>query len=312
MTESTPTRNREDVAQRLLKGTTKRRYDPAVDVDWMTPPDPGKWFMPPEVVSLYGTPIWQAMSDDERRELARQETASVLSQGIWFENTLNQGILRTALWSDPTSAHTHYALTELGDETRHMVMFGRAISWTGVRPYRLNPLQTLAVQAFPLAYRGLFLWTAALCGEEFIDQQQRVAMRDERVQPLMRQVMQIHVLEEARHIRFAREGVARRIQRAAWWEKEFAKQINGGAVLVLDRLGINPAVYRRCGLDARKAVRQARRNPHLLERRQRCFAPMWSLFAEHGLDGALARHAWEHTGFLPKGAAARGIGAAAG
>ncbi|MGI8679101.1 MAG: AurF N-oxygenase family protein [Jatrophihabitans sp.] len=301
MTETAPTRAREDVALRLLKGTTKRRYDPAVDVDWVTPPDPGKWFMPPEAVSLYGTQIWQAMSNAERHELARQETASVLSQGIWFENTLTQGILRTNLWSDPTSAHSQYALTELGDETRHMVMFGRAITWTGAHPYRLNSLQTLAVQSFPLIYRGLFLWVAALCGEEFIDAQQRVAMRDERVQPLMRQVMQIHVLEEARHIRFAREGVARRIQRARWWEKEFAKQANGGAVLVLDRLGINPEVYRRCGLDAGTAVRQARRNPHLLERRQRCFAPMWSFFGEHGLDGTLARHAWQQAGFLPEG-----------
>ena len=35
---------------------------------------------------------------------------------------------------DPTARETHYKLTELGDETRHMVMFGKAIERVGAKP----------------------------------------------------------------------------------------------------------------------------------------------------------------------------------
>lgn len=183
-------------------------------MDWDAPQDPDLFYMPPEMISLYGTPMWEQMTHRQRVELSRQEVANLLSRAVWFENTLNQGLLMVMLHQDPTSRHVHYALTELGDETRHMVMFGRAVAAIGAKPYRLSWTEALAVQLFPLVYRGLMLWVAALCGEEFLDDAQRKYLRHPDLQPIIAQVMRIHVVEEARHIRYAREGVRRRIQRA--------------------------------------------------------------------------------------------------
>jgi hypothetical protein len=289
---------REQVAQRLIGGSLKRSFDPGVDIAWDAPLEDDKWFRSPEAVSLFGTPLWEAMTDEQRRTLAREETANTLSMGVWFENTLNQGLLRTMLFQDPTSAHVHYSLIELGDETRHMVMFGRAVARMGARPYRLTRPQALAVQAFPLVYRGLFLWVAALCGEEWIDQAQRDQMRNPVVQPLIRRLMQIHVTEEARHIKFAREGVRRRVQRAPWWERAFARNANGLAAFVIHRMSVSREVYRRCGLDPSEAVRQAMANPHLLEPRQRYFAPMREFFEGQGLLNGFSRAVWRRYGFI--------------
>lgn len=36
----------------------KKSHDPVVDLDWDAPPDPDKLFLPPEVISRYGTPPW--------------------------------------------------------------------------------------------------------------------------------------------------------------------------------------------------------------------------------------------------------------
>ena len=47
-------------ALRLLRSTAKQSYDPEVDLDWDAPLVDGAWFMPPERLSLYGTPIWDA------------------------------------------------------------------------------------------------------------------------------------------------------------------------------------------------------------------------------------------------------------
>ncbi|OOK78230.1 P-aminobenzoate N-oxygenase AurF family protein [Mycobacterium kansasii] len=87
-------------------------------------------------MSLYGTPMWDEMTREQQIELSKQELVNTLSAGIWFENMLNQSLLRTILHEDPTSRSTHYKLTELGDETRHMVMFGKAIERIGAKPVR--------------------------------------------------------------------------------------------------------------------------------------------------------------------------------
>src|SRR5690242_10796158 len=76
-----PTRN--EFAERLLKGSVKKSYAPIVDIDWAAPLDPDKFFLPPKSVSLYGTPMWDAMSRAEQIELSRQEFVNTLSAGIW-------------------------------------------------------------------------------------------------------------------------------------------------------------------------------------------------------------------------------------
>lgn len=224
---------RDQAAERLLAGSLRRSYDSAVDVDWDAPQDPDLFYAPPETISLYGTPLWEGMSHRERVELSRQEAANMLSRAVWFENTLNQGLLRAMLHQDPTSRHVHYALTELGDETRHMIMFGRGVAAIGAMPYRLSTLEAMTVQLFPFFYRGIFLYVAALCGEELIDDLQRNYLRHPDLQPIMAQIMRIHVTEEARHIRYARDGVRRRIQRAPWWERQLAATANGAAGFIL-------------------------------------------------------------------------------
>ena len=43
------------------------------------------------------------MTRAQRIELSRQELVNTLSAGIWFENILNQALLRKIMHTDPTS-----------------------------------------------------------------------------------------------------------------------------------------------------------------------------------------------------------------
>ncbi|MBJ8346918.1 diiron oxygenase [Antrihabitans sp. YC2-6] len=289
---------RRQMADRLIGGSIRRSYNSAIDVDWDAPQDPDVFYLPPEGISLYGTPLWEKMSHRERVELSRQEAANMLSRAVWFENTLNQGLLRAMLHQDPTSRNVHYALTEIGDETRHMIMFGRTVSAIGAEPYRLSTLEALTVQLFPLTYRGLFLWVAALCGEELVDDLQRKFARHPDLQPIMQQVMRIHVTEEARHIRYAREGVRRRVQRAPWWERQFAATANGAAGFILRRMMYDGEVYVRCGLDKGEAMRQARANEQVNAVRRDSFVGVYDFLSENGLMNPISRTLWRAFGFL--------------
>lgn len=295
---------REEFSERLLRGSVKKYYEPIVDIDWDAELDPDKFFLPPKVVSLYGTPMWDAMTREQQIELSRQELVNTLSAGIWFENILNQAILRTIMHQDPTASATHYALTEMGDETRHMVMFGKAIERVGAKPIQPKRYQRVIINALPLTFKGSLLWVAALIGEEIFDSLQRQMMDDPELQPMVQRLMRIHVTEEARHIQFARDGVRKRIGDMPRLNRWWVGNLNGVGGYFFQFLFTNRVPYRRVGLDAREARRLARRSPHRHEVQIAGFAPLAAFLDEVGLMGRFARRMWRRTHFLPSAALA--------
>ena len=91
------------VAERLLRSSARHSYDPEVDIDWEAPVDLTLWGMQPERMSLFGTDLWDRMSEEQRLELSRHEVASIASVGLWFELLLMQMMLRDLYDDDPTA-----------------------------------------------------------------------------------------------------------------------------------------------------------------------------------------------------------------
>jgi hypothetical protein len=289
---------REEFSERLLKGSAKKSYAPVVDIDWEAAIDPDMFFLPPRMVSLYGTPMWAEMTRAQQIELSRQELVNFLSAGIWFENILNQALLRGLMHANPTAATTHYALTELGDETRHMVMFGRAIEAVGGKAVRPRRYQRMIINALPLVFQGPVLWIAALVGEEIFDALQRQMLDDPDIQPIVRRVMRIHVTEEARHIQFARDGARRDVPQMRPSRRRLLATIHGAGGPFYRHLFTNAAPYRRAGLDPRRARKEARNNPHYQEVQRIGFASLAQFLEEVGLMGRLGCWLWRRSKFL--------------
>ncbi len=298
MTDRPRGRSREEFSQRLLNGSVKKSYEPIVDIDWDAPLDADKLFLPPQMITLYGTPEWDAMSAEQQRELSRQQLVNMLSAGIWFENILNQALLRGIMHTNPTSNATHYMLTELGDETRHMVMFGKAIDRVGGVPVRPRLYQRIIINSLPFVFRGPVLWGAALVGEEIFDALQRQILDDPEIQPIVRRLMRIHVTEEARHIQFARDGLRKTVPAMPWYRRLFVANLHGAGGPFYRMLFTLPVQYNRTGLDGRRMRALARANPHFGEKCRESFAPLAAFFEEVGLMGRLSRRMWRRAGFL--------------
>lgn len=295
----TATPTREDFSERLLKGSAKKSYAPAVDIDWETPVVPDTFFLPPRVVSLYGSQLWAQMTREQQIELSRQEFINLLSAGVWFENILNQALLRGLLHADVTSASSHYSLTELGDETRHMVMFGRTIQAIDGVPYQPKRFQRTIINALPLIFRKQVLWIAALVGEEIFDALQRQILEDPDVQPIVLRIMRIHVTEEARHIQFARDGARREVPMMKRRNRFLLATIHGAGGPFYRFLFTNRAVYHRAGLDdSREARRQARANPNFHQVTRAGFAPLAAFLQDIGLMNPISRRMWKRCNFL--------------
>jgi hypothetical protein len=288
----------EELSERLLKGSAKKSYDPILDIDWDAPLEPDKFYLPPKLISLYGTSLWDQMTRAQRIELSRQELVNALSVGIWFENVLNQALLRDLVCKNPTARAVHYALTEVGDETRHMVMFGKAIERVGAETMSPRLCHRVIISVISMLLRGPMLLVAALIGEEIFQSLQRQMMNDPELQRVIQRVMQIHVAEEARHIRFARDDLHRRVTRMGRFNNWLLSNLNGLGGLFFGHLSTDPLIYRRARLDARDARSAAMRNPHLREVRKSAFAPLAAFLIEEGLMGPVARRCWQRSKFL--------------
>ena len=130
------TTDRDRTAARLLRSSAEHSYDPEVEIDWEAPLAPDRYFVPPHRSTLYGTALWEGMTEQQRITLTRHEVASIAGLGVWFETILMQLLIRGYYKQDPTAAHAQYALTEVADECRHSVMFGRMIDRLGTPVYR--------------------------------------------------------------------------------------------------------------------------------------------------------------------------------
>jgi hypothetical protein len=179
-------RERDRISARLLTASAKHSFDPAVEVDWDAPLVPGLYGLPAERVSLYGTSLWDGLTEEQRVELSIHETAAVLGLGLWFETLLMQVLARYALRLDIRAPHGQYALTEIGDETRHSVMFGRTLTKLGVPDYRPGPRLARIGQVYAHVAGGPSMFAGTLVVEETLDRIQRELMVDSTVQPLLR------------------------------------------------------------------------------------------------------------------------------
>ncbi|MFI2641712.1 diiron oxygenase [Streptomyces sp. NPDC018610] len=250
------------VARRLLDSSATLSYDPQVEVDWETPLDKNYHGASPEWSTLYGTAYWDEMTDAQRKELTRQEAASVASTGIWFEMILQQMVLRDIYAKDPTDAEFQWALTEVADECRHSIMFARGAEKLGAPAYRPHRIAVELGRAFKTVAFGEAAYAAILVAEEVLDVMQRDWMRDERVVPFVRTINNIHVVEESRHMKFAREETMERLEKAGWLRRQIHAFVIAVASYVIVTSMVNKKVYANAGLDSARAIAEAKANQH--------------------------------------------------
>ncbi|HSV40075.1 MAG TPA: diiron oxygenase [Nocardioidaceae bacterium] len=248
------------VAQRLLDSAEILSLDPAVEVDWETPLDESFHGTSPEWSTLFGTAYWDEMTDEQRKALTRQEAASVASTGIWFEMILQQMILRDMYAKDPTSAEFQWALTEIADECRHSIMFARGAEKLEAPAYLPSRLVIELGRAFKTIAFGETAYAAILVAEEVLDVMQRDWMRDERVVPFVRTINNIHVVEESRHMAFAREETRQRLADSGFVRQQISGIVVAVAAYAIVQSMWNKDVYKNAGLDEKRARREAKSN----------------------------------------------------
>lgn len=248
--------------ERLLESSAELSYDPDREIDWAEPLDPSKYGLNPEWSTLYGTALWDEMTEQQRIDLTRHEVGSIMSTGIWFEGMLQHMILRSQYSKHYGAPEFRFALTEIADECRHSIMFSKTCSKMKVPHYRPIRFFHELARGFKTLANGEQSYGAILVAEEILDVMQRDWMRGENVLEEVRTTSKIHVVEEARHMRFARMEITEYMRNRPAVVRWFSGLVISIVANVIVRSLVNPAVYKNVGLDQKRALHEARNNVH--------------------------------------------------
>jgi hypothetical protein len=190
------------LATRLSRASCKKFYDVYNAFEWPEQLQEGAWCMPPELISIYGTPVWDAMDEAQRKRLSLYEICNLFSLVLQGERLLVQGLAHRLYQSGNDKDITGYLHHFLDEENKHMVMFGEFCNrYIG----KVYPEKKIALpREFAKGEEEVVFFCLAMVVEELGDYYNVVIEKDERCDPLVREINKVHHIDEARHLAFGR------------------------------------------------------------------------------------------------------------
>jgi hypothetical protein len=278
------------IAKVLCKGSRAHAIDPYKDLVDQFPErlDMDQWFMPPELISLHGTPVFEAMSEAERMRLSFYETVSLFSFTLHGEQVQVEGLAKRLYKKELTdvTAYLHHFLDE---ENNHMAFFGAfCLKYAGKVYPAVYPSMGMSREYEPGEEDFLF-FVKLMIFEELGDAYNVAIAADERVAPIVRDINQRHHQDEARHLTFGRAVVKELFDHfsPSWSEQTLA----GVRKLLQDYLAASwwefysPRAYRDAGVagDAFDTREQAFEHPACQAHRKAMSAKVVNYLLDTGI-----------------------------
>lgn len=238
-----------ETSDRLSRLSQRSYQNPYTAVDWPESVDPEtEWFSSPELLSLYGTPVWDTLDERARCRLAFHEAANFYSLNIHGEKGLMQG-LAARLYRRDLADVADYLHHFLDEENKHSIFFGGFCT----RYARVHPTRQVSFEVKrPRDVEDFLFFARVMIFEEIVDRYNWWQGRDERLHPVARFINNNHHFEEARHLIFGRRLVEAMWQACApAWDDELIDDVREHLTQFLVtswREYYNPGVYADAGL----------------------------------------------------------------
>lgn len=287
-----------DALLNLYDKGKRQQWDAADRIDWSQDLDPeNPMGLPDQAIMIYGSDIWNKMTDAERTELRRHQQAHTLSQFLHGE----QGALVCAakiVQMVPGVDAKYYAATQVIDEARHVEAYSRLLHDKFGMAYPITPpLQALldnviSDSRWDFTYLGMQVLIEGLALAAF----QRI--RDQSQNPLAAQVNAYVMQDEARHVAFGRLALAEVYPELSEAERaEREEFVVEACYLMRDRF-LAREVWENLGLPADACVAHVDQSDTMRQFRGRLFSRIVPTVKAIGLWGEKIREAYTDMGII--------------
>lgn len=242
--------------------------------------------MPPELISIFGTPLYDTLDDEQKKRLSLFEIGNFFSLVLQGERPLVQGLVHRLYLKSTSREITEYLHHFVDEENKHMVMFGEFCNrYIG----KVYPEKKISIpREYAKGEEEVAFFCKVLVVEELGDYYNVTIARDERIDPLVRELNRVHHIDEARHLAFGRSYLAELFARySSEWSTESLAGFRSWLVAYLQGSWgdyYNPSMYRDAGLPEAYEVRtMALGHPACAEHRRQASKRLVDYFVEIGL-----------------------------
>jgi hypothetical protein len=310
-------RRREDyqaLLRKLSHQSVVKHFDAYADIDWDSPEfkidsSDARWELT-EDDSLGATQWYRSQPQPIRARIGLHMDATFMKIGVQFESVLKRGLLEFTSLLPNRSPEFRYCYHEVIEESQHSLMFQEFVNRTGFDIPGLGGMEAWGarqVVKFGRSFPELF-FVFVLAGEDPIDHVQRVTLRKlrDRVHPLLRRIMQIHVTEEARHLSFARHYLKRHVPELSGFKKlklRIRVPFILGAMSQL-MMQASPGIIREYNIPADVVAEAYKKNPNHRAQLLEAVAKLRELCVELGIVNRRSVRLWKLFGIWPDSAPA--------
>lgn len=247
-----------DLAPRLSTASIRTAWDVYSAFDWPDKLPEDAWCMSPELMSLYGTDVYERLTVEQQKRLSFTEICNFFSLVLQGERPLVQGLVHRLYLKQTRPEVSEYLHHFIDEENKHMIMFGMFCNkYLG----KVYPEKKISLtREYAKGEEEVMFFCKVLTVEEIGDYYNVFMLKDERIHPLVRELNKFHHADETRHLAFGRLLLAELWDEySRHWSKETLEGFRQWLVsYVSSSWGdyYNPAMYRDAGLANGYELRQ--------------------------------------------------------
>jgi hypothetical protein len=276
----------------------KQQWDAAERIDWSIDLDPeNPQQLDDRAIPIYGSPLWDRLTKDEKIKLRHHQQAQSLSQFMHGE----QGALMAAariVQTVPDLDAKFYAATQVMDEARHVEAYARLLHEKLGIAYPITPglkalLEVvLTDRRWDMTYLGMQVLIEGLALAAF----QRI--RDQAQNRLAASVNAYVMQDEARHVAFGRLALRDYYPQLSEAERDEREEFVVEACYHMRERFNQKELWENLGLPVKEAIEATMKSEQMAMFRKRLFSRIVPTVKDIGLWGPRLQKAFEDMGAI--------------
>jgi len=234
---------------KLCSASVRNYVNPWEMIQWEKEIDKCDWFTSPELISIYGTEVYESLTEDQRKLLSFYEAVNFFSLNINGEKPLVEGMVQR-MYRKSNAEITPYLHHFVDEENKHMLYFGNFCHRYAGKVYT-DKKMTFG-REYEQGEEDFLFFAKVMIFEELVDVYNLKMSLDKRIHPIARKINDLHHKDEARHLVFGRKLVVQMYQQyAGKWSVSTREALKGylaDYIKATWKEYYNPQVYRDAGI----------------------------------------------------------------